>query len=124
MRERSDLMNELRRINLSTYCVSLYSELGYLLDESCHFISGDSTVAILVELFEHLIEIFVADFTTCTLHFGESCGHELPSLGFVESIALVSVVLFPNLLDASCDNGVNVYHFQCKRRNNYNQTPG
>ena len=85
-----------------------FSESCNLLDECCHLISRNCLVTVLVKLSEHLFEIFIWYFATCSLHFTESCLHKCSRLSFVESITTVLVVLIPDLLDASCDNSVNI----------------
>ena len=82
------------------------SETSHLLDELDHLALLDGARAILIELTEALVEVFVIE-ASAVGHVGESVANELLCLFLVQVAIAICVILSPDFVNALCDNHVN-----------------
>ena len=86
------------------------SEAGDFFDEDGHLVLLDGAGAVLVELFEALLEVSLAEFTG-VVHFGEGVLDELLGFFLVEGAGIVLVVFSPDVVNTLSNNSVDVSHF-------------
>ena len=83
------------------------SQPGDLFDELDHLALFNRSGAVLVELTEALVEVFVVEASTVG-HIGEGVANELLGLFLVKVAIAIGVVLSPDLVDALCDDIVDL----------------
>ena len=101
-----DLVLSLQVLAHGVHLRARCSEAGDLLDEDGHLLLLDGAGAVLVELTEALVKVFVVEASAIS-HVGERVLDELLGLLLVQETVAVIVVLVPDFLHALGNHSVN-----------------